>query len=208
MDITQVNQAVTELHGAFHEIQQPRSDYALRHFVVGEKDTETMRYFQCVLELQIKYNAIRRAGLHRQKLEVEIRRLRASGDALADIEADEKLIDIEDLDLAYTGALREFECLYRIWQSFPHQYAHEELEMAQEAYWHARLIRQAEQDIEASGRIAAGNLDALRQAGLIVHHLPEGRRFYAVQEATPLQLDDISKNGGNHALHSIQPATD
>jgi len=54
---------VAELEGAFREIQQPRSPFVLQHFVLGAHDTEPRQYAQCVLELQIKYDAIRRANV-------------------------------------------------------------------------------------------------------------------------------------------------
>jgi hypothetical protein len=165
MDIQQIKDAVADLHEAFAHIQQPRSDYQLRHFVVGQHDTEPNRYAQCVLELQIKYNAIRRGLLAKQKLEIEIQRLIASGDEIDAISADEKKIDIEEVDLAISGAFREFQCLYAIWKSFSRQYTHQELQEAQEEYWQARLTRQAIQDLHAAGRISQGNQDALRQAG-------------------------------------------
>jgi hypothetical protein len=158
-------QAIAEMQGAFDEIQQPRSDYVLQNFVVGEKDTDPARYAQCVLELQIKYDVIRQAKLHRRKLEIEIAEFEALGTETSQIDAALKRIDIEIQDRAYLGASREFEALYGIWKSFPHKYTHEELNAAQREYWEKRLTRQANQDLIASGRVSVGNIDALRQIG-------------------------------------------
>lgn len=185
MELAEINQAVEELKDAIHQIQQPRSNYALQHFVVGEKDTEPMRYSQCLLELQVKHGVIRRAIISQKKLVIERERLLEDADPIKQLEAEEKQIDIEETKLAMTGAVREFECLYRIFKAFPKQYTHEELQAAQDEYWQARLIRQAEQDIAASGRIGVGNLDALRMAGAEVEERKEGRFYTFAPSALP-----------------------
>jgi len=64
------------------------------------------------------------------------------------------------------GAGREFETLYQMWRAFPHRFTREELDAAQEEYWRLRLTRQANQDLQAAGRVSAGNQEALRQIGL------------------------------------------
>jgi hypothetical protein len=165
MDIQQVNQAVEEMQDAFAAIQQPRSDFAIERFVVGQHDTDPRRYHQCVLELQVKYNAVRRALLKEQKLTIERDRLLASEDEIARIEAQEKQIDLDELVLAMSGTLREFECLYRIYKSFKQQYSYEELQAAEAEYWHKRLNRQAAQELLAGGRVGVGNQEALAQIG-------------------------------------------
>ena len=153
-----------ELADAFKAIQQPRSDYQIENFVVGEKDTPAMAYAQCVLEMQIKHQSIRRGAISKQKLALKIGQLRATGDEMDELTAQEKEIDLEQLEHAALGALREFRCQYQIFKGFSRSYTYEELQIEQDEYWQKRLVRQAKQDIEASGRVCVGNLDALRQA--------------------------------------------
>jgi len=155
-----------EIKRAFQEIQQARPDFELEKFVVGEKDTEQQAYAQCVLELQIKYNNIRRGILNRKKLEIQVEKLKEKNDEISDIKADLKRIDIEEQDYAMLGAIREFEALKRIFESFPKKYTRQELNDAQPEYWKKRLTRQANLDLLAKGRVGVGNLDALRQIGL------------------------------------------
>jgi hypothetical protein len=162
---------VAELKDAFEAIQQPRSDYVLRHFVVGEKDTQPQAYLQCVLEMQIKYDNIRLALLEREKLTLQIAALGASGTALDNIEAAIKGIHLEQQERALLGALREFWALYAIWQGMP-RYTHQEIQEDQQAYWRKRLLRQANQDLQAGGRIGQGNQDALRQVGITLQPIP------------------------------------
>lgn len=161
----QVNDLVAELKDAFLEIQQARPDYSLEHFVVGQHDTEPQQYAQCVLELQIKYDNIRRALLGKKKINIEIRDLEAKGDEVSLIDAEVKKIDLEEQERAMLGAWREFQALYRIWRGFPKQYTRQELNDAQEEYWIKRLTRQANQDLLACGRVQQGNQEALRQIG-------------------------------------------
>jgi hypothetical protein len=160
-----VSEQVAELEQAFLEIQVPRTEYMLRHFVVGQHDTAPQQYAQCVLEMQIKYDNIRRAMLTKRKIQLKIDRLEKRGTEGAKIEADLKRIDLEEQDRAMLGALREFDSLYAIWKSFPKQYTRGEMDEAQEEYWVRRLSRQAHQDMLAGGRVGQGNQEALRQIG-------------------------------------------
>ena len=165
--IENISQVIGELEEAFNAIQQPRPDYVLEKFVVGQHDTDPQRYMQCVLEMQIKYDAIRRARLTRQKLLLQIVDLEKDSSPIDYIDAKLKHIDIEAQDRAMLGAVREFEALYRIWQGFGQRYTRAELNEAQEEYWHKRLTRQANHDIQATGRVGVGNLEALQQIGLV-----------------------------------------
>jgi len=164
--IEKVLSAIGEMEDAFNAIQQPRTAYVLEKFVVGQHDTESQRYAQCVLEMQIKYDNIRRAKLNKRKLEIKIAELEAKNTELDQIEADIIKIDIEEQDRAMLGALREFEALYKIWQSFPKKYSRAELDANQHEYWKLRLQRQAYQDMQATGRVGVGNHEAMRQIGL------------------------------------------
>jgi hypothetical protein len=80
------------------------------------------------------------------------------------------------------GALREFESLYKIWQSFPKKYTRQEIDAAQPDYWKLRLERQAQQDLQATGRIGVGNSEALRQINLTgtpkLDHIREVEKKY------------------------------
>ena len=154
-----------DLLQAFAEIQQPRSPYQIEKFVVGQHATIEMQYFQCVLELQIKYNNIRRAIINRKILQEDIEKLKAKGKHL---KAELKEIDIEEQDAAMIGALREFQTLYNIWKSFPVKFTREQLDANQEQYWHKRLITDANNEIMAQGRIGKGLLEVLQQIGLTV----------------------------------------
>ena len=184
MNIKEIESAITEMQEAFDAIQMPRTPFVLQNFVVGAQDTVPQQYHQCVLELQIKYDAIRRALLRKKKIELEIERLVETGDAIDAVEADIKRLDLEVQERAMLGAMREFEALYRIFKSFEHHYTRAELNAAQEEYWTRRLLRQAETERQATGRVGVGNREALAQIG------------YLPQE----QLED--KDGKIHQLSS------
>lgn len=178
---SQMESLVAQMGEAFNAIAQPRSDFALANFVVGQHDTAPMAYLQCVLELQVKWNAVRRAMLDRKRIHLEIEGLSGSDDPFKQIELAKKRIDLEELEQALIGSFREFETLYAIWQSFPKRYTHAEIQAAQSEYWTHRLGRQAELDIAATGRIGQGNLDAMRQAGLKRLENPNGTATYFLQ---------------------------
>lgn len=160
-DITEINGIVNDLREDFEAIAMPRSAYTLEHLVVRVHEHESQQWLQCVLEMRIKYNTIRRYLINRQKLQREIETLQD------DLESQLKLIDLDDLDWALLGATREFMALYAIYRQFGKRYTHEEIEAGQVEYWHNRLIKQAGQDVFAAGRVSVGNLEALRQIGFV-----------------------------------------
>lgn len=172
-----------KLFQAFDVIQQPRTDFELKHFVINQHDTEPQRYAQCVIELHLKYDAIRRALLEKKKAEMEILELKKKKmDAVSEVEIEIKKLDSENLDYAILGALREFQYLLGLWHSFDKQYTREELNVAQEEYWDKRLTRQANLDLLATGRISQSNADAFRMIGksptLELDHVREVEKRY------------------------------
>lgn len=161
-----VENKVKNLQSAFEAIQQPRTDFTIHHFVVGQHLTATRQYHQCVLEMQVKYHSIKRAQLQLEKQKIELEKLESDESKLSQIDAKLKRIDIEEAELGLLGAYREFDTLYKIWQSYP-QFTREQLEAGETEYWHKRLIAQAERDILQGGRINAGNMEALQQIGYV-----------------------------------------
>jgi hypothetical protein len=161
--VNKVLEKIKEMESAFLEIQQPRTPFVLEKFVVGQHDTLETQYQQCVLEMQVKYDNIRRAKLNKKKILFKIAEYESKNSELDQIEADILKIDLEEQERAMLGAIREFETLYSIWQSFPNKYTREDIDKNQAEYWQKRLARQAQQDIQATGRVGAGNSEALRQ---------------------------------------------
>jgi hypothetical protein len=180
--VTEAVKAIEELEQSFLEIQQPRTSYVIEKFVVGQHDTIEMQFSQCVLEIQIKVANLKRAKLGKRKIEIQIKELEDKGTEIDQIDADLKRIDLQEQDLAVLGALRELEALYKIYQSFPKKYTREEIDNAQENYWKLRLDRQAQQDLQATGRIGVGNSEALRQINLTgtpkLDHIREVEKKY------------------------------
>jgi len=165
-----VTKCESELADAIQVIQQPRTEFQLRHFVVGQHDTEPRRWLQCVLELQIKVQNLKRAQIERRRMQ----RRRATLHTVWMNERDEDArdeseiiaLDIAETDLAILGAMREAHALYAIFKSFPKCYTREELDAAEAEYWQKRLVRQARHEVNACGSIGTGNQDALEQIGV------------------------------------------
>jgi hypothetical protein len=100
-----------DLSGAIRAVQQPRSNFQFTHFVVGQHDTEARRWLQCVLELQIKIQNVKRAAIQRRKTERKIAAIRA-GDEDARDDSELFALDLQKQDLAVLGAIRETERSY------------------------------------------------------------------------------------------------
>jgi hypothetical protein len=145
--------------------------------VVGGEDTTEQQYAHCVLEMSIAYDNLRTAKASAELKEIELEEmaenLRKKGWLMGrkwirreKLNIQIKTVELEQLNRARLGAMREFECLYNLWQSFPVKYTREQLNEAQPEYWKRRITRQANQEVMAYGRVGAGNLEALRQIGL------------------------------------------
>lgn len=163
-----------ELLSAFSEVQQARSNFQIDHFVIGQHDTDEMRYYQTLIELQSLYYTMRIVNLQVKKIKAEIASLRSSNDEIKLIDAQIKELELEQLLTAAIGTVREVEKLVAVYQSFPHKYTREEIEAGQEEYWHKRLYRQAALEATAGGSTAqAAHLDSLRQIGVIKFDMEE-----------------------------------
>ena len=146
---------------AMDSIAQARSTYQLQHFVVGQHDTLERQYQQCLLELNVKLNNIKRDEIALKKLKTKLAN---------EQDEDERTlieIDIEELSFSLKGQMREAGVLYTIFKAMP-KYSYQELQEAEEKYWTLRLARQAELDVaERRLGISSGNMEALRQAGMV-----------------------------------------
>lgn len=155
-----------ELQQAFLEIQIPRTPYALEQLVVHSKFTKEQCYAQCVLEMSIAYDNLRTAKCNAELKEIEISEIDQST-RKGELQATIKKVELEQLNRARLGAVREFQALYNIWKSFPKQYTREEMDAASPEEYRQRLLTQASQDLNASGRISVGNQEGMRTAGIL-----------------------------------------
>jgi hypothetical protein len=170
---------------AMAEIQQSRSNFQLEKFVVNQHDTEEMRYMQTIIELQQLYYTIKTVSLEMKKTEIEIARLRGTGDEVDEIDAQIKELGLEQTRLVGIGAFRELDTLLAIYNSFEHKYTREEIEAAQPDYWNKRLNRQATLEAIGGTQAQAAHLDSLRQIGAI-EMLDEGGIRAVTQEMQQL----------------------
>ena len=161
LQVIERNVQQQELLDDFNAIQMARTPEVLRKFVIGAQamDHPAQGWAQCVLELQIKYDDIRRAKINAELIELEIADLETTGDTKSLLNAKLKRIDLEAQDRAMLGAVREFQSLYTIYQSFDKRYTRDELNTSQVEYWQNRLTRQALQEQQSRQLgIGAGNL--------------------------------------------------
>ena len=152
---------------AIAEVQEPRTPFQIAKFVVGQHDTKEMQYYQTVIELQQIYYTIKTVTLEMKKTEIEIKRLRETGDEIDEINAQIKELGLEQTRTVGIGAFRELDTLIKIYNSFEKKYTRDEINNAQPDYWNKRLNRQATLGAIGGTQVQSSHLDALRQIGAL-----------------------------------------
>lgn len=209
--VIEQNAQQQELLDDFNAIQMARTPEVLKNFVVGAQavDHPAQGWAQCVLELQIKYDDIRRAKINRELIELDIDELEKENTPKSLLNAKLRRIDLEAQDRAMLGAVREFQSLYAIYKNYGRRYTREELNDSQVDYWKNRLTRQAlqEQQSRMLG-IGPGNLQALREASLSPLSLPTAEESlklpggFNVKDV--VRVEDRFLSNGTNSVAAVQ----
>jgi hypothetical protein len=158
---------------AIAEVQQPRSRFQLEKFVLGQHATPEMQYYQTVIELQDAIYKYKLAVISVKKAEVKIANLRATGDELDELKAQERELGLVQTRLAMVGAEREMKHLMEIFDTFTHKYTRDEIEAAQPDYWQARLTNNARAMLMGGSSVNAAHIEAMEQAGVLDNFVAE-----------------------------------
>lgn len=144
-----------------------RSNYQLRHFVIGQHDTPEMQFRQILIEAKHLYHRITEIELELQMEQLKIDRLEASGDPMKLLKAQKRRLNKNAVEESLITAREELDYLLEMSREYKH-YTKEEIEAAQPRYWELRLTRQAELDQKATeSGVNVGNLTSMLQAGLL-----------------------------------------
>jgi hypothetical protein len=162
-----------EINKAIAEVQQPRSRFQLESFVLGQHATPEMRYYQTVIELQDAIYKYKLAVINVKKSELKIAKLRATGDELDELKAQEVELGLAQTSFAMVGAEREMKHLLEIFDSFTHKYTRKEIETAQPDYWQARLTNNAKAMLMGGSGVNAAHIEAMEQAGVLDNFVAE-----------------------------------
>jgi hypothetical protein len=156
-----------DINKAIAEVQQPRSRFQLERFVLGQHATPEMQYYQTVVELQDAIYKYKLAVINVKKAELKIAKLRATGDDLDELKAQELELTLTQTEFAMVGAEREMKHLLEIFDTFTHKYTREEIEAAQPGYWQARLTNNAKAMLMGGSSVNAAHIEAMEQAGVL-----------------------------------------
>lgn len=170
----------------FAEISQSRTDYQLEKFVINQHDTNEMRYVQTLLEIQSIYYSVKHASLEMQKNKIKVERLRATGDEIDALEAEQIELGMEQNSVASIGTYRELETLLKFLGTFP-RYTRAQIEANQSQYWLKRMNRQIETDRMGGTPNMAAHLTSLYQMGEL--------RYVSEEEAKNIEESANSLKG-------------
>jgi hypothetical protein len=162
-----------EINKAIAEVQQPRSRFQLERFVLGQHATPEMQYYQTVIELQDAIYKYKVAVIGVKKAELKIAKLRATGDQLDELKAQEVELGLAQTKFAMLGAEREMKHLLEIFETFAHKYTRDEIEAAQPDYWQARLTNNAKAMLMGGSSVNAAHIEAMEQAGVLDSFIAE-----------------------------------
>jgi hypothetical protein len=156
-----------KIEKAIAEVQQPRSRFQLERFVLGQHATPEMQYYQTVIELQDMIYKYKLAEINVKKAKAKIAKLRATGDEVDELKAQERELGLAQTKFAMLGAEREIAHLVDIWNNFDQKYSREEIEAAQPDYWQARLTNNARAMLMGGSSVNAAHIEAMEQAGVL-----------------------------------------
>lgn len=156
-----------ELGKAIAEIQQPRSNFQLDKFVIGQHPTPEMQYYQVVLEIQDLLYKYKLAEIAVEKTKIKIKRLKKTSDELKLLKAKKLELELEQTGLAMLGTQRELKQLMQIWESFETKFTRSEIESAQQDYWLAKLANNAKAMLMSGSGVNAAHIEAMEQAGIL-----------------------------------------
>jgi hypothetical protein len=162
-----------EIEKAIAEVQQPRSLFQLERFVLGQHATPEMQYYQTVIELQDMVYKYKLAQIAVKKTELKIAKLRATGDELDELKAQENELGLAQTRFTMLGAERELNHLIEIFNGFSHKYSRDEIEAAQPDYWQARLTNNAKAMLMGGSGVNASHIEAMEQAGVLDNFISE-----------------------------------
>ena len=154
-----------DIHRLQAQIDQSRSEYQIRRFVVGQHHTLEMQYVQLVRECAGLQDAYDEGLLRAEKLRAEAEELRDTGKRSDEIEARIKERQATSVEYGLEGTKREMDIMYDLLDRYPN-FTRDEIEDAQEQYWQERLTRVARMQA-MSGSIGWAQIEALWQAGAL-----------------------------------------
>lgn len=172
---------------AIDQIQLNRTRYQMERFVIGQHHAPEMQYRQLLTEANVLMETIQETELRIRKIEAEAEELRETGKKSDAIEAEIKELSLKGLYRHLANARRELGILKELFECYPN-YSVEEIEAAQEDYWHDRLLRTAHFQA-MGGAVTWAQIEAIWQAGL----LPELMSMNINEEISKLKMPELPK---------------
>lgn len=159
-----------DLRKKMEQIPFGNSAFQIAKMIVGKHPTPERQARQCLLEIDALERKLTECAYERDKVAVEIERLKEKIGSttgyerqLALIEKDQKEYHLKYQEKLILDAGAELNCYYAIYETLPQDITRESFEKSEHLYWSKRLIADAEKQLSTQGRIETGTLDALLQ---------------------------------------------
>jgi hypothetical protein len=167
------NSDFSDLKLAISNVQQPRSNFELDNFVLGQHATPEMQYYQTCIELQDSIFKYENAKLGIEITQLKISKLLTKNNEISTLKAKKLELGLEQTRMAMVGAEREIAYLFHIWSQFETKYTREQIESGQQEYWKQRLTNNARAMLSGGSGINPAHLEAMQQAGILDNFVKE-----------------------------------
>ena len=148
------------------------SDFQIKTFNIGNHVMKGRSYRQVLLELNDKFMALKKNEIGRKRIKIQISMLEKKiakekdkdKKELLQCDLEEKQLDIDNQSKLILDAMNACTTIYNEFKNLP-KFTAEEFEKQEKEYWTRRIMRDAELDTIATGRISAGTASSLERLG-------------------------------------------
>lgn len=195
------------------KITRARTPMQIRNFVIGQYESRFKQWYQLIIECDEKWNALIAAEAGKRLAELEIEELGLSRNARPvsrydeiqneklELEIQKKINELSRLETVMTGAMKEIADFLFIaeteFKDFFDKTEDELYRVHEIPYWRERLSRQIQVDLATTGRVQAGNMNALLQ-------MSEQEQHNILLMASRKQTEYIKITQSVDAVHSSE----
>ena len=160
------------------------SVFQIMNFIASEESPERI-YRKVLLQLDQKEKAMKECYFRRKRREVDIEEIVKKLETAEEGFAKQRLeIDLEEAEFYLEDEIKliedcfiEIEAYKSILDKLP-DFTREDFERSESEYWKQRLLLSANREVQSTGVVGIGNIEALEKIGLRFHKTEQGKIMF------------------------------